>query len=468
MFACAGLLAGCSLAPSYQRPEGVAPPAFKEAGDWKVATPSDAAPRGAWWTRFEDPGLSRLEAEVAASNQDLKAALARLEQARALGRAARAAYLPQIDAAATASRARTAENAPGFSSTRPAIGNDLVASLDLSYELDVFGRVRNTAAGAKAAAQATAGDVAALELRLRAELANAYFTLRSLDAQTELLEHTVAAYSKARQLTENLYRAGAAALTDFQQSTAQLALAQTQLEETRLRRSQAEHAIAVLVGRAPAGLQLEPNPLPATANLPIIGGVMPSELLERRPDIAAAERRVASANAAIGVARAAYFPVFSLSAALGRESTASNTWFDAPSRFWAAGAQGVLTIFDAGRHRALSAAARAAYEEQLANYRSTVLTAYQEVEDNLAALRQLQRESDSARTAVEATQGALEQANFRYRAGIVTYLEVAATENAALAARLSALDVETRHLVAAVLLIRALGGDWSVPRAGLE
>ncbi|MBS0395864.1 MAG: efflux transporter outer membrane subunit, partial [Proteobacteria bacterium] len=380
-------------------------------------------------------------------------------------RVARAALLPQLNAVASADRAKTSLNSPLYSATRPDIGNDFVAGLDLSWELDLFGRLRSAAAAARATAEATAGDAAALELRLRAELATDYFALRALDADVELLGRTVEDYGRALELTQHLYRGGAAALADVQQSTAQLAGARTQLEDARLRRAQAEHAIAVLMGRPPALFHLEPRPLAVTATVPVVGAALPSQLLERRPDIAAAERRVASANAAIGVARAAYFPVFSLSGVLGRESDAGSTWFEAPSRFWAAGAQGALAVFDAGRRRALSAGARAAYEEQVAHYRATVLTAYQEVEDNLAALRQLEREADSARAAVAATQGALEQANYRYRAGVVTYLEVVATENAALAARLAEVDIQSRRLTASVLLVRALGGDWEVPAA---
>ncbi len=466
LLALAGLLAGCTLAPRYQRPQAPTPAAFKEAGDWKLATPSDGSPRGAWWTRFQEPELDALEAQIAGANQDLKAAFARLEEARAATRIARSALLPQVTAASTATRARTSLNSPNYSASRPDINNDFVAGLDLSYELDLFGRVRSATASARATEQATAGDVAALELRLQAELATDYFGLRSLDAQVELLDRTAEDYSKALRLTENLYRAGAAALSDLQQSTAQLASARTQLEDARLRRAQAEHAIAVLVAQPPASFHLDPRPLTPAVLVPAIGVAMPSELLERRPDVAAAERRVASANASIGIARAAWFPVFSLSGALGRESADSGTWFEAPSRFWAAGAQGVLTLFDAGRRRALSAGAQAAYDEQVANYRGTVLTAYQEVEDNLAALRQLELESQSARVAATATQSALEQANYRYKAGIVTYLEVVSTENAALAARLSEVDIEARRLAAAVLLIRALGGDWATTAGG--
>jgi NodT family efflux transporter outer membrane factor (OMF) lipoprotein len=246
-----------------------------------------------------------------------------------------------------------------------------------------------------------------------------------------------------------------------QQAKAQVDLAKTQAEDVRLRRAQSEHAIATLVGQQASRFRLPPQPLQLAAAVPPIDLALPSQLLERRPDVAAAERRVAAANARIGVARAAYFPVFSLGTAFGLDSTSASSWLGAPSRLWSLGPQGLLTVFDGGLRKAQSAAAQAVYDEQVANYRSSVLTAFQEVEDNLAALRQLERESASQAAAVGATQAALDQANARYQSGLVTYLEVVSTENAALSARLTALDIIARRLTAAVLLIRALGGDWN-------
>jgi NodT family efflux transporter outer membrane factor (OMF) lipoprotein len=454
-------LAGCSLAPHYQRPATAPPGAtYKELGDWKLAAPADSAPRGAWWTMFHDPQLDELESRVTDANQSLKAAFARLEEARAQTRVARAAWFPLLTADASATRQRTSLSAPGFVRGNEPIYNTFIAGGDLSYEIDVFGRVRNTVSGARATEQASAGDTAALDLSVHAELATDYYSLRGLDAQQQLLDRTVADYAKALALTRNLYQGGAAALSDVQQAQAQLETARTQAEDTRLRRAQTEHAIAVLVGAPATNFHLEARALEPDLAVPAVDPGLPSQLLERRPDVAAAERRVAAANAAIGVARAAYFPVFSLSASAGQESTQSTNWLSAPSRFWSIGPQGVLTVFDAGLHAAQSAAAHAAYDEQLANYRGTVLGAYQDVEDNLAALRQLTLEGASQAAAVSATQGALDQANYRYKAGVVTYLEVVATENAALAARLAALDIETRRISATVLLVRALGGDW--------
>jgi NodT family efflux transporter outer membrane factor (OMF) lipoprotein len=352
-------------------------------------------------------------------------------------------------------------NSPTYDSREPADYSDFIAGVSLSYEIDLFGRVRNTIAGARATEQATAGDVAALDLNLRADLADDYFALRALDAQQELLDHTVADYQRALKLTEILYRGGMAAKADVLQARAQLESARTQAEDSRLRRAQFEHAIASLVGQQASSFKVTPRPLPPTSAPPPIALGLPSQLLERRPDVAAAERRVAAANARIGVARAAFFPVFSLAGAAGTESFSLANWMLAPSRFWSVGPQGIFTLFDGGLRRAQSAAVVAAYDEQVANYRGSVLTAFQEVEDNLAALRQLERESLSQAAAVAAAQGALDQANFRYRSGLVTYLEVVSTENAALAAHITAIDINARRLTASVLLIKALGGDWN-------
>jgi NodT family efflux transporter outer membrane factor (OMF) lipoprotein len=456
-----GVLGACSLSPRYQRPSMPAPPdSYKEAGEWKLAAPADGTPRGRWWNMFQDPELDDLEAQVTDANQSLRAALARLEQARAQTRIARAAWFPDLTAQANATRSRTSLNSPTYTPAKPATRNDFTAEGNLSYELDLFGRVRNSVAGARASEQASAGDVAALDLSVHAELASDYFTLRGLDVEQQLLDHTVADYARALQLTQNLYHGGAAALADLQQAQAQLESARTQAEDTRLRRAQTEHAIAVLVGREPAGFSVAARAAGSDLPVPEVAPGLPSELLERRPDVAAAERRVAAANAAIGVARAAYFPVFNLAGTAGVESTAAANWISAPSRLWSIGPQALLTLFDGGLHAAQSAAAHAAYDEQVANYRGTVLAAFQDVEDGLAALRQLRRESSSQAAAVSATQGALEQANLRYKGGIVSYLEVVSTENAALAARLAAVDIGIRRTNATVLLVKALGGDW--------
>ncbi len=459
------VLTGCSLAPRYQRPETPSAAVFKEAGNWQVAAPADTAPRGPWWEPFNDPTLNALQTSATEANQNLKAAFAQLQMAHAQTRIAGAAYLPTIKAADGVTRKEVSTNSPSYSPLRPDTYNDLVAGGYFSYELDLFGRIRNTVAGARATEQATAGDVAYLELSVRAELTADYFSLRALDTAIALWDQTVTHNTRALALTQHLYQAGTAMPSDVDQATTVLSVAQTQAADVRLRRAQTEHAIAVLVGQSPSTFHLDPNPLTVgiAPSAPIVE--LPSTLLQRRPDIAAAERRVAAANAGIGVARAAYFPVLNISASLGRESLLRSTLFKTPSRFWSVQPQGVLTVFDGGLHRAQSAAAHAAFDEQVAQYRNTVLSAFQDVEDNLAALHELELESDSAQAAANATQRALNQANFRLKAGAASYLDVVATENAALAAKLALTNIEARRINASILLIRSLGGDWINPAA---
>src|SRR6195256_3301405 len=312
----AGGLAGCSLAPVYVRPATTPPPdSYKESGDWKLAQPADTQPRGRWWSVYRDSELDALEGQVTSSNQNLKAAFARLEQARAQMRYVRASYLPTITASASASRYRTSVNAPQYSTVKPTTQNNLLLESDLSYEIDVFGRVRNTVAAARATAQASAADLAVVDLSMHSELALDYFTLRNEDAQQSLLDRTVTDYTRALELTQNLYKGGAVPLADVAQAQAQLETARTQAEDVRLRRAQTEHAIAVLVDQQASTFHLDPQPLSPDMTPPPVDPGLPSQLLERRPDVAVAERRLASVNASIGVARPAYFPVFSLAAA---------------------------------------------------------------------------------------------------------------------------------------------------------
>lgn len=455
-------LSGCSFAPRYKTPDSAPPTAaYKEDGDWKTAEPADSQSRGAWWLIFHDPPLETLEAQVTDANQDLKAAYARLLQARAATRIARADLFPTLSVGSAATRSRSSVNSPTFPPGAEPVGNNFSLEADLSYEIDVWGRVRNAVAAARANQQASAADLATLNLSIHAELASDYFSLRSQDTQQQLLDKTVEDYIRALELTQNLYNGGAAALTDVAQAQAQLETARTQAADIRLQRAQTEHALAVLLGKNPSAFHLDPSPMLISAAPPPVDPGLPSSLLERRPDVAAAERRTAAANAQIGVARAAYFPVFSLAAAAGFDSAHASNWLTAPSRMWSVGpAAGVLTVFDAGRHRAQSAQAKAAYDEQVADYRTIVLTAYREVEDNLAALRQLQQESVSEAAAVKATATALEQAQYRYKAGLVTYLEVATAENTALQAQLVNVSIQLRRLSASVLLVKALGGGW--------
>lgn len=461
-----GALAACSFAPRYSTPTPPSPPPAQFQEDWKAAAPADADSRGEWWKVFQDPMLDALETRVTAANQNIKAAFARLQQARAETRVQRSFLFPTLTAGPRVGRGRTSLNSPTYNPTKPATGNDFVLEADLSYEIDVWGRIRNSVASARATEQATAADLATLDLSTHAELATDYFTLCGEDTQVTLLDQTVADYERAVALTRTVFEGGAAARGDLDQADAQLETARTQARDMRLRRAQTEHAIAVLVGESPSTFHLDSRQLRLDAVPPAIDPGLPSALLERRPDVAAAERRTAAANADVGVARAAYFPVFSLDAGAGFESTRTGNWIDAPSRFWSLGPSAVLTVFDAGRHRAQSAQAHARYDEQVATYRETVLTAYQEVEDNLAASRDLEAEAISQAAAVAATGSALRQAQFQYQGGIVTYLQVVVTENAALSAQLTAADIQIRRMSAAVLLIKALGGGWSSPSSG--
>jgi NodT family efflux transporter outer membrane factor (OMF) lipoprotein len=342
----------------------------------------------------------------------------------------------------------------------PTVTSDLPLNVDLSYEADVWGRIRNSVAAARLGERASAADLAVLSLATHAEMASDYFVLRGADTEQQILDQTVADYARALALTQSLHTGGLAALADVDQAKAQLETARTRAAETHLLRAQTEHAIAVLLGESASSFHLEARPLPSEVSPPPIDPGLPSVLLERRPDIAAAERRVAAANAEIGVTRAAYFPVFDLLAAVGFESMQASNWVTAPARMWSFGPTAALTLFDAGRRRAQVAEVRAGYDEQVADYRGVVLTAYQEVEDSLAALHDLELESVSEAATVQSTESALKQARYQYETGLVTYLQIVVTENSALSARLAAADIQIRRMSASVLLVKALGGGW--------
>jgi NodT family efflux transporter outer membrane factor (OMF) lipoprotein len=461
MLCMAGLLAGCSLAPPYKVPESApVPAAYQEQSAWQPAQPMDTLPRGEWWQVFHDPQLDALEAKAGDANQNIKAAFARLLQARAETRIARADLFPSLTGAASAQRARVSPNSPTYLPGKPTMGSDFNVEADLSYEVDLWGRVRNQVASAKANQQASAADLASLDLSIRAELASDYFDIRGDDLQLLLLDQAVSDYEHSLRLTRNLYVGGAAPLGDVAQAETQLENARTRAADMRLQRARLQHAIALLIGENPSSYSLTANPLPPELAPPPVDPGVPSALIERRPDVAEAERRVASANAQIGVARAAYFPQFTLSADAGFNSVHSYNWLSAPSRFWSVGPQLSVPLFEGGRLLAQTDRARALYLEQVASYRNTVLTAFQDVEDSLVALRQLAQEADSAGRAVTAAQISLQQAQYRYSAGAVTYLEVSSAETTALQAQLSAVSIEARRMDAAVLLIKALGGGW--------
>jgi NodT family efflux transporter outer membrane factor (OMF) lipoprotein len=454
-------LGACSLTPPYQVPKVPAPPAaYRGAADWKIAQPADAMERGTWWRMYRDPGLDTLERRVDGANQELKVAFARLQQARAQTRIARAAYFPVVSATASGQHYRNSLYAPTHGPATPTITNDLLLNSDVSYEADLWGRIRNSVAAAHLVEQAGADDLSSLALAVQAELAGDYFLLRGANTEQEILDQTVTDYGRALVLTQNLHDGGLAALADVDQAKAQLDTAMTKAAETHLLRAQTEHAIAVLLGESASNFRLDAKPFPLQLAPPAIDPGVPSALLERRPDIAAAERLVAAANAQIGVARAAYFPVFDLLAVAGFESTEPSTWITAPARMWSLGPAAAVTLFDGGRRRAQVALANASYDEQVAEYRSVVLGAYQEVEDSLSALHDLDLESASEAAALESSSSALKQAQYQYQMGLVTYLQVVVTENATLAAKLAVADIQIRRMSASILLVKALGGGW--------
>ena len=459
-WAATAVLAGCSLAPRYQPPQTVAVAAFKESGDWMPAAPADAQGRGPWWQAFGDPKLDELEKQLNDGNPDLGAAVARVEQARALAREARSNIFPTLSADAAATRGKSSSNAPLTAALgrSPVTQNDFVAGLDLEWEVDLFGRLRNTAAAARAEAQSSEADLAAVQLSLQAELASEYFSLRGADSQVQLLEDTLKTFDRAWQLTSNRYQEGISAAADVDQADTQRQNARAQLAAVRLERAQLEHAVAVLLGQVPSLFTLEPGSLAGAP--PRIDAGLPSSLLQRRPDVGRAERAMAAANARIGVARAAWFPVFSLSGAAGYESILSSTWLRAPSRFWSVGPTGQIPLLDAGARAAVNHQARAAYDETVADYRKTTLTAYQEVEDNLASLHHLADELKADEAASTSAQSSAYHADQRYDAGVADYVEVTTTHAAALQAQRDSITVRVAQFNAAVALVRATGGGW--------
>jgi NodT family efflux transporter outer membrane factor (OMF) lipoprotein len=459
-------LSACTVVgPDYVRPTAITPDAYKEIDGWKVAQPKDDVIRGSWWEMFGDPQLNALEAQVSISNQNLAVAEAQYREAQALVREARAAYFPTAtigiganrSSASTTSRSTT--NGTGLAGPRTTV-SDYSLAIDVSWELDVWGRIRRSVESNQASAQASAADLEAALLSARAALAQDYFQLRILDAQKQLLDATVAAFEKSLALTKNLYASGVASSTDVLQAETQLKTTQAQAIDVGVARAQTEHAIAVLVGQAASTFSLPAMPLTATP--PAIPVGVPSELLERRPDIAAAERLVASANAQIGVAEAAFYPSVTLSGSFGLESSSLAKLFTAASRFWSVGASISQTVFDGGLRQAQTDFARAAYDATVATYRQTVLTAFQGVEDNLAALRILEDENRAQDEAVKAAQQSLSVITNQYKAGTVSYLNVITAQEAVLSNELTAIQIRGRRMSSAVLLIQALGGGWNL------
>lgn len=462
-------LAGCMVGPKYNRPAALTSPAdagqqpaeFKEANGWKQAQPAEGPLAQDWWRLFGIAELDGLEAQVDVSNHTIKAAEAQFRQARAVVSENRAGLYPTVSTGPGITTNRLSSTVP---LTQPGLGEygNFTVPFDLSYELDAWGRIRRTIAAAREDMQASGADLATVRLSMHAEMAVDYFELRSLDAQKQLLESTLVVYQKALDLNQNRFTGG---LT----SGAEVAQARTQLETTRAQsvdvgeaRAQYEHAIATLAGRTPESLSLEEKPL-ATEPPPIPTGI-PSQLLERRPDVAAAERRMAEANEHIGIAQAAFYPVLQITAVGGFQSSSIVDWFDWPSRFWALGPNALQTLFDAGRRRAVTQVATAAYDATVADYRQSALNAFREVEDSLASLRVLDRESAAQRVAVEAARQSLELSMHRYTGGLVTYLEVVIAQSTALSNQRVEVDLRRRQMDACVLLIKALGGGWDVSK----
>ena len=454
------LLAGCASAPPYQRPAIALPAQFKQAtaaaqdaGIWRPVQPQDAPAPEAWWRLYADPDLDRLQQQAASANPGIAQAVARLRAAQAAVAGSRAGLLPSLGASGAATRARGAGSGSGAGT-----GNSYSLGLNASWELDLWGRLSGAVDASQAQAQASGADLAAAHLSLQASLAQGYFALRAAEAQQRLLQESLAAYEQSWQLTRNRERAGVASSADVAQAEAQYKSTQAQLIEAGTSRAQLEHALAALLGLAPAAFDL-----PATGLLPappLVPAELPAELLRRRPDIAAAERRVAAANADLGVARTAYFPALTLSGAAGYRGARLSDLVSAPQLFWSLGPALAATLFDGGARDASVESARAALDLATAGYRQSVLTALQEVEDNLAAATSLAQQQQVQTEAVAAAQRALDVVSNQYRAGTVAYLNVLSAQTTGLAARRSLIDVQGRRLVAVNTLLKNVAGRW--------
>lgn len=458
------LLASCMVGPKYTKPRVASAPAYSEqppqsyteTPGWKTANPSDAVLRGKWWEMFEDADLNALEEQVAPANQTLKVSEANFRQARAQIQYNRSNLYPTVSVGAQISANRISGNNP--TGVRTGQYGVFALPISASWEPDLWGQVRRSITSARELAQASAGDLANVRLVLQTEVAVDYFEIRSLDAQKKLLDDTVVAYQKALQLTQNRYTGGVASKVEVEQAQTQLQQTQAQDIELGVARAEFEHAVAVLVGRVPEGFHLALEPLQQTPPAVPLG--IPSQLLERRPDIAAAERRLAAANEQIGIAKSAFFPNLVISATGGLQAGSIVNWFSWPSRYWAAGPQIAETIFDAGRRRAALEGTEAAYDANVANYRQTSLIAFQEVEDNLSTLRILEQESAKQREATVSAETSLQLSLNRYKGGLVTYLEVTTAQTTALTNERTDVDLVRRRMDASVQLIRALGGGW--------
>jgi NodT family efflux transporter outer membrane factor (OMF) lipoprotein len=461
-------LSACTVGPNYVKPSVETPSAYKEIGDgtsWKIAEPRDELIRGAWWELFGDPQLNALEEQVSISNQNIAAAEAQYRQARALVQASRAGYFPTVTAGGSYTRSqRPSIGTSGVTTQKSGAVSDYLISGNASWELDIWGKVRRSVESSEASAQASAADLEAIRLSVQAQLAQDYYQLRTLDAQKKLFDTTVSAYQTFLDMTKNRYASGVASKADVLQAETQLKTAQAQAIDIGVQRAQMEHAIALLVGKPASLFSIPVSPLSA-APPPVPVGV-PSVLLERRPDIAAAERLAAAANAQIGVAEAAYYPNITLTAAGGFESSHLTRWLTWPNRLWSIGTSVLETVFDAGLRGAQTEQARALYDANVASYRQAVLTGFQEVEDNLAAIRILEEEARVQDEAVKAARQSVAISTNQYKAGIISSLDVITVQTIALTSERTAIGILGQRMTASVLLIKALGGGWD--SAGIQ
>jgi len=474
VFAVVVFLAGCKpVGPNYNRPGYEAPPAYKEAGafmvvfpppnpanggGWQPATPSDGMLRGKWWEIYQDPQLNQLEEHIAADNQSLRQALETYLAARDQVTAARSALYPSLSAGPSIAHDNISKNGPSYAAGKPTSYNDLVVGGQGSWEPDFWGRIRRTVEAARENSQASAADMANVDLSLHAEMASDYFQLRGLDSETKLLQATVADLEGQLDLTQRRLDGGVATEADVAQARTQLETVRAQLIDVGVARAQYEHAIGTLANVKLSEFSIPPSPFDLA--LPKIPTGVPSQLLERRPDIAAAERRAAAANAQIGIAVSAFYPTINLSASGGFESLHFGTWIQGPSALWTLGTQATELLFDAGQRHALTDQARHTYEAQVAGYRSTTFQAFNDVEDQLSGLRIMEQESGVEQKAVESAQHSLDLSNRRYKGGVTSYLEVLTAEATLLQNQRTAIDLQTRQFVASVGLVRALGGGW--------
>ncbi len=459
LFFCLLLPVACTVGPDYVKPTAVEtmPTAYKELEGWKVAQPRDGTMSERWWELYNDPELNTLEGRVAISNLNIASSEAQYRQARAVVHAAKAGYYPSLSIGASATRSKSSGNLGVVSGAGRTVSN-FQLPLDAAWELDIWGRIRRGVEASEAGAQASAADLAAATLSAQAELASDYFQMRILDSQRQLLGDTTDVYRKSLEVVKYRYAAGVAAKSDVLQAETQLKSTEAQMIDLGVQRAQLEHAIALLLGKAPAVFSLPQ--VSRTFVIPFIPTGLPSELLERRPDIASSERRMAAANAQIGIATSAYFPTIKLSAAAGFEASSLASWFSWPSRFWSVGPAVSAALFDGGLRAAQTDQAKAAYDAAVASYRETVLTGFQEVEDNLAALRVLEEESLIQKQAVQAAQQVVHITANQYQAGTVAYLNVLVAQSVALENERTALGLVGRRLAASVLLVKALGGGW--------